>query len=333
MDFPKKTFAYGIEDYGPSDLVKSMEFELPKVRSHDLMIRVTHSGLNPVDWKIRRGHLRFITGRVFPRILGYEFAGEVLGVGSAVTEFSAGAKVFGGMPIGRSFWGSYSDYLVVDSRKALKLPHTLSPEIACCLPIAGSTAWNGCRFLPDLSENSGSAKEGKRVLIYGASGGVGHIALQIAKHRGYEVVAFSGPNNTNFCKDLGADEVFSYKQKDPTSLSRKFDYVFDATGLLEFRRCLRILNPKAHFVTTLPSARRFGQLVTSKISFGPRLIFAMTNPTLEGMGDLMGLILDGKIKIHIESRHPKTELRKVHQLMELGHGKGKSLILIAATKV
>lgn len=211
-------------------------------------MRVRAAGVNPVDWKIRQGQLRFILRPKFPFVPGGDIAGEVVSTGPEATEFKTGDPVVGFVELNRG--GAYAELAVAQKTAvALKSP-SLSFTEAASLPIAGCTALQALRNLGKLSK-------GANALILGGAGGVGHFAVQIAKALGAKISATCGASNIEFVQLLRADHIIEYTSTDFICGSDRYDVIFDAVGKSSFGSCRRLLAPGGTYVTTLPSPSLF----------------------------------------------------------------------------
>src|SRR5215467_2494831 len=210
-------------DYGGPEEMKLENYELPPLGADEILVRVKAASVNPVDWKIRQGAMKFMTGRKFPRGMGQDFSGVIERIGSRVKRFRIGDEVFGSTPVKTS--GSFAETLITQEKLAAKKPATLSYEEAATLPIAGSTA------LIALTRKA-HLKSGQKIFINGAQGAVGRAATQIAKMLGASVTGRVNANSMNDARELGMDTVLDYTQGISRSLAGKFDIVFDTHGSL-----------------------------------------------------------------------------------------------------
>ena len=220
------------------------------------------AGVNPVDWKIRRGDLRLFLWISFPYTPGGDVAGEVVEVGAGVSRFKPGDAIVAFVDLKQG--GGYAELAVVKESAAAKKPTSLSFAEAASLPIAACTALQSLRDL-------GKLREGGAVLINGGAGGVGHFAVQIAKVLGATAVATCGPANVEFVRSLGADRVIDYSREDFTRGAERYDTVFDAVAMSSFEACRQILKPGGIYVSTLPSPSVFLWGPLQKVAgwFGP----------------------------------------------------------------
>src|SRR5690242_5830227 len=213
------------ETYGPPEVLHLEDVPVPPVRDGEVLVKVRAASANAGDWHLLRGTplpFRIVAGVRTPRfkIIGSDIAGHVEAVGRNVTSFSPGDAVFG--ELSRSGFGAYAEFAVApESALALK-PHNLSFEEAAALPTAGCTALQGLR--------KGGIQRGQRVLINGASGGVGTFAVQIAKTFGTEVTAVCSTRNADVARSIGADHVIDYSRDDFASLGQQYDLILATNG-------------------------------------------------------------------------------------------------------
>jgi NADPH:quinone reductase-like Zn-dependent oxidoreductase len=313
--------------YGSPEVLKLEDVEKPTTAANQVLIKVHAASVNPLDWHYLRGTpyiLRLDAGIGVPDNpwLGVDFAGTVEAVGSDVKRFKPGDEVFGG----RS--GAFAEYVTVREDRALVLkPTNVSFEQAAAAPIAGITALQALR-------DKGQVQPGHKVLINGASGGVGTFAVQVAKSYGAEVTGVCSTRNVEMVRSLGADHVIDYTREDFTQGERRYDLIVDMVGnhpLLEYRR---VMTPKGILVVVGgPSDDPWlGPLVTfiKALLLSPFVsqnfvpIVAELNP-----GDLTllrELMQAGKVKAVIDRRYPLSEVPAAIGYVEAGHARGKVVI-------
>jgi len=315
--------------YGPPEVLRLEAIAKPVPKADELLVRVHAASVNPLDWHYMRGKpylVRLEAGMGAPEVprLGVDFAGTVEAVGSSVTRFKPGDEVFGGRT------GAFAEYVTIrESRNVVLKPASVSFEQAAAIPIAAITALQALR-------DKGHLKPGQKVLVNGASGGVGTFAVQIAKAFGAEVTGVCSTRNLALVQSLGADHVVDYTREDFTKGSERYDLIVDAVGthsLLEYRR---VLNPKGAlvmvgstnlgnwvgFLITPVDAIILSHLVSQK--FIPFL--AELNPQdLSILGELMQ---SGKMTAVIDRRYSLKELPAAMRYVEAGHARGKVVIAV-----
>ncbi len=229
-----------INSYGPPELLHESTVATPKVGPNQILIEVKAAGVNPIDWKIRKGNFKFITGWRFPKILGTDIAGIVKVTGGKVTDFQIGDEVMAMINVMTS-QGGYAEYAVTADKYACKKPANLSFIDAAAVPGSAITALQVLR-------NKSGVKKDQRILLNGASGGVGTYGIQIAKILGAEVTGVCSTRNKDLVASLGADRVIDYTEADFTRQDTSYDLIFDAVGNLDFADCKRILSPGGTFI-------------------------------------------------------------------------------------
>ncbi len=303
------------EVYGEADVLKVLDFETTEPSEGESLIKVMAAGLNPVDYKIRNGSLKFIYRAKLPRTPGGEISGIVEKTGSNQSAFKPGDKVYAMLPISI---GGYSEYVNVNEYLLSRMPEKISFNEAAVIPLAGLTALQALR-------DKGNISKGMKVLINGGSGGVGMFAIQIAKAFGAEVTAVCSGKNTSFVKSFGADHVIDYEKEDFTKLTSKFDIVLDAVAKSSFGKCQKILAKKSVFITTIPSPpvmlRQIFNPLVNKKTFG-----ILTKPLSKDLDFLTELIAQGKLKASIEKAYSLEQAAMAHKHIETGRVKGKLVI-------
>lgn len=310
-----------INQYGSAQVLQYGDIETPVLKRDQLLVKVYASSVNPVDWKIRAGQLQFLTGYKFPLVLGFDVAGEVIEVGESVTRFQTGDKIYAyldSLP-----GGAYAEYAVVSERVACLKPDTMSYEQAAAVPLAATTALQALRDL-------GQILPGHKVLINGASGGVGSYAVQIAKAFNAEVTAVCSTRNVELVQSLGADRIIDYTVQDFTKDTSVYDIVFDAVGKQSFSSCKNSLNPNGVYVTTLPDPDSVVQSVLSFLVPGKKSKLIVAQSSGQDLAYLKELIEAGKMRSIIEHTYPLSELAAAHTVSEQGHVVGKLAIAVAS---
>lgn len=302
-----------INQYGAVDVLQYADVAKPQIKPHQLLVKVHASNVNPVDWKIRKGMLRVLTGNKFPMILGLDVAGEVVEVGSQVTGFQVGDEIFGSTDL---FGGAYAEYAAVSQKWAAHKPANISYVEAAAIPGSGVTALQALR-------DQGNIQSGQAVLINGAAGGVGHFAVQIAKAVGAEVTGVCSTQKLDFVQSLGADFVIDYKQEDFTTSNKQYDIIFDAVGKQSFSNCQKVLKSNGVYISTLPALDLFIQIGLTSFLPGKKAKFVIDNPTTENLNYLKDLIEAGKLRVMIDRTYPLQEIAAAHTYSETERATGK----------
>jgi len=305
-----------IRRYGAAEVLQYEDVEQPKIEPTQLLVKVRASSVNPIDWKIRQGMLSLISGSKFPKILGFDVAGEVVAVGSGVTRFKPGDAIYGST----SFpGGGYAEFAAVPENLVALKPANLNYEEAAAVPLAALTALQALR-------NEGNIQTGQTVLINGATGGVGTFAVQIAKALGAVVTGVSSTKNLDLVKSLGADRVIDYTQQDFTEDTAQYDIIFDAVGKRSLSQTKRVLKPNGIYITTIPSPEVFLESVLTAFLPIQKAKFILEKPNTQDLVYLKELIEAGKIRVVIDRTYPLQELAAAHNYSETGRAVGKIAI-------
>lgn len=242
--------AIQINQYGHSDVLNiKKDIPKPTVTSGHILVEVYAAGVNPIDWKIREGHLQNMIKIQFPMTLGVDFAGVVAEVGEGVTDFKKGDQVFGMSSFARDGLGSFAEFVLVDARHIAHKPKKLNFVEAAALPLAGVSALQALVEIMKVSP-------GKKILIHGGSGGVGSVAIQLAKHFGCHVATTVRDKNKKFVKDLGADEVIDFEKQAFEDILHDFDAVLDTVGGDTYIKSFKVIKNGGIIVSLLEQPRK-----------------------------------------------------------------------------
>lgn len=310
-----------IDRYGNPDVLDYRDTQ-PSIPTGDrVLVKVVASSVNPVDWKIRRGDLSLLSGFEFPQRLGADVAGIVEDVGDAVTQFQPGDAVLGFThPIGG---GTYAEFVILPEHHLAPKPEPLSFTEAAAVPLAGTTA---LQSLLDLGE----LRPGMSVLVNGASGGVGSLAVQIAKAFNTTVTGVCSTHNLELVRSLGADAVVDYCETDFTRNSIQYDLIFDAVGKLSFAQCARVLTSEGIYVSTLPSPELFLAMAQTFMLPGKKAKLVLAEPKSRDLQSLAELLEAEQIRVILDRTYPLSEIREAHRYSETGRAIGKIVLLVDA---
>jgi NADPH:quinone reductase-like Zn-dependent oxidoreductase len=312
--------AYFASSYGGRGVMKVGELPDPIAGREEVVVAVEASSINPVDWKVRNGAMRLLTGFRFPKVYGCDAAGVVQALGPGVTGFSVGEAVYGFAPVPLGKPGAHAEKVAIAVKHLRRLPSGVSFEHAAALPVAGLTALNGLRKCGDLS--------GKTVVVNGATGGVGHFAVQIAKARGAKVTAVCSGRHADRAKSLGAEVVIDYKAEDFTINPERYHVVFDAFGQLGFAAASRVLLPGGFYVTTTPNAALVIQYLWHKARGKNAIILASVRDKQEDYAELEWYITNGSVAPVIDNVFSLDRAAEAFALQEAGGSAGKIVIRI-----
>jgi len=310
--------------YGNPDVLELKEVDKPEVKENDVLVRVVAASINAGDIFSVKGSpwlARFSVGFPKPKdyILGWDAAGYVEAVGEQVTQFKAGNEVY------ILCSGAFAEFACASEDKVVLKPQNLSFEQAAAVPSAALTALLALR-------NQGQLKEGQKVLINGASGGVGTFSVQIAKALGAEVTGVCSTRNVELVRSIGADHVFDYTKKDFTKSERRYDLILDNVGSRSFSDYRRMLTPQG---VHLPNTGHAGMSYVFKAYLLSALMRQHMAPFLavpspEDMLFLNELIEAGKVKPVIDKVYPMSEAKDAFWYLEREHAQGKVVIKVEA---
>ncbi|WP_144127435.1 NADP-dependent oxidoreductase [Catellatospora sichuanensis] len=301
---------------GGPEVLTPAEVERPVPGPTEVLVEVHAAGVNPVDWNVRR-HGLFLTP---PFTVGWDVSGVVAAVGAGVTRFQPGDEVYG-MPHFPRAAGAYAEYVAAPSRHFARKPVTLSHVEAAALPLAGLTAWQA------LVDTAG-VRAGDRVLVHAAAGGVGHLAVQIAKARGAYVVATASGSRHDLLRGWGADVCVDYRTTDFTGAVRDMDVVLDTVGGDYEERSLSVLRPGGLLVSIVAvfAAQR---LAAKAREAGRRAVTLLVEPDHAGLTQLAALADGGQLKPLVADVFPLAEAGRAHELGERGRTAGKIVLTLA----
>jgi len=226
--------------YGAEGTIKIQPINRPQVSPGKVIVEIAAAGVNPLDWKLRDGLLKHIFPLTFPCILGGEFAGKIVEVGAGVTTFNVGDRVIG-KPVNR---GAFAETIEIEPELLIPIPDDLDETVAATLPVAGSTAWTGLFDIGELTA-------GQTVLIQGAAGGVGSLAVPLAHRAGAKVIATASQKNRDYVKSLGATDVVDYNDAHALSMIKGVDLVLDLVGGSSLAALWNTLAPNGRIVSSV----------------------------------------------------------------------------------
>lgn len=306
--------AVRIHNYGGPEALQYEDAPKPKPAAGEVLIRVHAAGVNPADWKVREGHLEQLVQHQFPLTLGWDLSGVVEGVGRGVSRFKKGDEVFSKPDTSRD--GAYADYIVVrDSEVALK-PKSLHHVHAAAVPLAGLTAWQALFDIAHL-------ERGQRVLIHGGSGGVGHLAIQLAKWKGAVVTATASTKNQQLLRQVAVDHPIDYTTQRFEQVATDVDVVLDTIGGDTQERSWGVLKKGGVLVSVVqtPDTKKATQ-------FGVRSAFVWSQPNGKELAEIATLIDSGHLKVVLDRIVPLSEARRAHELSQSGHARGKIVLRV-----
>jgi NADPH:quinone reductase-like Zn-dependent oxidoreductase len=304
--------AVQIYHYGGLGELKYEDAAIPAVHPDDVLVRIYASGVNPVDWKIRKG--AHGGNSVFPKILGWDFSGVVEQLGDRVHQWKKGDAVFGRPDISRN--GTYAEYVAVKASEIARKPTSINHQAAAGVALAGLTAWQG------LFEH-GQLQPNQRVLIHGAAGGVGVFAVQFAKWKGAYVIGTASDKNVAFLEELGIDEVIDYQKEDFSRVVKDIHLVLDTLGGKVQDDSAGVICPGGRLVSTVGIGN--AALLKEKDIRG---IAYMAQSTTADLEQIATLIDSGAVIPVVSKILPLKEAAEAQRLSEEGHTRGKIILQV-----
>jgi NADPH:quinone reductase-like Zn-dependent oxidoreductase len=304
--------AVRIHQYGGVDTLTLDNIDKPTINNDDILIQVKSASINPVDWKIREGYLQAFIPYELPLTLGWDVAGIVTEVGSQVTEFTVGDEVFSRPAINRQ--GSYADFIAVKANEAVLKSPKLDFAQAASLPLAGITAW---QCLVDVAD----IQEGQRVLIHAGAGGVGHLAIQIAKAKGAVVIATASESNQALLKQLGTDEAIDYRKAPLIEQIEPVDIVIDTVGGEVQQASWALLKDNGILVSVVDQPDESVAKANNA-----RAAFVFIEPSSRILKELNALVDADKLTPVIEHRFTLETIADAHLQSQTGRTRGKIVV-------
>ena len=304
-----------INTYGNEDVLNYIDVARPEPKADEVLVKVHAAAVNPADWKIRNG-LGEMFGLKLPLILGGEIAGTIEEVGVEVKNFKQGDAVYGITASG-GLSGGYAEYALAKADAIAPKPESITLEEAAAIPVAALTAWQAMFDVAHLSS-------GQKISIVGASGGVGSMAVQLAKAKGAFVIGTASGRNEQYVREVGADEFVDYTKQNFEEVVKDMDVVFDTIGGDTLEQAFKTLKKGGFLVSAVetPSeekAKKFDIKVAQLLFF---------QPSAQQLTEINRLIEAGKLKIYIETVLPLPEVKKAHQLSQSRRTRGKIVLQI-----
>jgi NADPH:quinone reductase-like Zn-dependent oxidoreductase len=328
--------AFILDRYGSADGVRAGDMPDPELREDDVLVRIHAAGVNLLDSKIRNGEFKRILPYRLPLILGHDVAGVVVQVGSRVRQFKPGDEVYARPPDGRI--GAFAEFVAIKDDCVAVKPKALSMEEAASIPLVGLTAWQA------LIERA-HLKRGQKVLIHAGSGGVGTLAIQLAKHVGATVATTTSTANVDLVRSLGADVVIDYKKEDFTHVLRDYDVVLNSLDKMTLEKSLEVLKPGGQLISIsgppdVAFARSLGaswllRLIVGALSYGIRAkakrrqahySFLFMRANGGQLTEIASLIDAGIIRPVVDRVFPFASIKEAMAYVEAGRAKGKVVV-------
>jgi len=303
-----------IYGYGGPEVLVYEDAPRPHPGDGEVLVRVHAAGINPVDWKIREGHLKEMLHHTLPLILGWDVSGVVETAGAGLARLKVGDEVFSRPDISRD--GAYAEFIVIKESDVALKPKSIDHLHAAALPLAGLTAWQ-------TLFDAGGLAAGQRVLIHAAAGGVGHVAVQLAKWKGAHVIGTAAAKNHEFLRKLGVDQVVDYNTERFEEVVQPVDVVLDTIGGDTQERSWKVLKRGGILVSIAappPAA--------TAAAHGVRQAFVFTQPNAGQLAEIARLADAEKLKAIVETILPLSDATRGQELSQRGHTQGKIVLRV-----
>lgn len=312
-----KMRAVVIDRYGGPEVLRVATVPRPVPSRSQVLVRTRFIGVNPKDIIVRKGKFKIATGKKFPLIVGHDIAGEVVEAGLGA-DLNEGDLVYGMI---NDFAGrAYAEYAAVDCQRLALAPTSIGLDVAAAAPLAAQTALQALR-------DDAHLQPGQRVLINGASGGVGVFAVQIAKIMGARVTAVCSHRNADLVKELGADEVIDYGKVELVNLDERFEVIFDVFGNYHFDKLAHLLTPRGSYVHTVPSARIFRDVARTFVR-RKRAKLVVVKSRREDLNWLRQHIDSGRLRVVVDRSFALGDVADAHRYMETKRARGKVVLAV-----
>lgn len=308
---------YLLYEAGKPDKLILDDTPKPTLKSGEVLIKVKAIGINPADTIYRSGEhfLNALFGEKRPVIIGWDIAGEIVGKAENTNEFEIGDEIFALLPNANG----YAEYVSTNTKNVVLKPENISFEEAAAIPMAGLTAWQPLLQAMNI-------KKGDKILIHAASGGVGHFAVQIAKHLGAEVIATSSAKNREFVLSLGADKHIDYQTETFWDVIKDVDFVLDTIGGTTLEHSIDVVKPNRTIVSIIPTNDE--SVITKAKEKNVNLTFWGMRPNIDDLKSIADLASEGKIKPHIANIYPFNSMVEAHTQVETKRTAGKIVVTV-----
>lgn len=313
--------AFRYHAFGDAAAPRVEDIPVPDPGTGEVLVRVRCASLNPVDWKIAAGKFRLLIKGGLPRTMGSDFAGEIAGIGPGVAGWSIGDRVMGFIDPFKCPAGTFAEYVAVPAGFLMRRPESLDDVVGAALPCVGITAIALC--------DQARVGRGSSVLVNGASGGVGHLAVQVAKARGALVAATASAGRREFVTALGADAFIDYRAEPVVRWPMAFDAVLDCVPNLPRRSHHRLLKRGGHYASTLPNGWTY-TLDPLLNRVGPvRRHAVMLRPDERALEELLGYVAAGRLRCEIGGEFRLEAVPQAIELSRSGRVAGKLVVRVA----
>jgi len=306
-----------LDEFGSVDVMQLRDVPKPAIGPGQILAEVYATNINPIDWKMREGQMVARYGDDFPMILGFDCSGVVAEVGEDVTDFKVGDEILARSDVGTG--RCYAEYAELNPRTVVHKPKGLSHSEAASIPLVGLTAINGLQKCAGL-------QSGQRVLIIGASGGVGTLAVQIAKNMGAHVTGVCSGRNIDLVASLGADAVIDYTQQNPLDTDQPYDIVYDTVGAYQYDDGRKALTESGIYLTLVPVPGIDFFIPGQTEREEGKGYFVAWTPTAADLQILVDWVDEGKLRPIIDSEFSLEDIRAAHERSQTERAVGKIVV-------
>jgi NADPH:quinone reductase-like Zn-dependent oxidoreductase len=303
--------------YGSEEVLEVAEMPIPSIENNEVLINVKAISLNPRDTSSRNGDFKLFMNRKFPKLTGADFAGTVSAIGNDIKNFKIGDEVFGYEPSINK--GTGAEYITISEKFIAHKPNKLNFEEASIL---------GCVYLCALQtmRDKCQIKQGDKVVIYGASGGVGTASIQLAKYYGAEVTAVAHSSSEKYCKEQGADYFIAYDQSDIFASQKEYDVFFQVFGKDKayYNEAKQILKPDGIFICLIPLPKYIFKILFAR----PKFKFTLVKSKADDLAFIAKLAEQGIIKPIVSTNFKLSEIKEAHKALSNGKVNGKIVVII-----
>jgi NADPH:quinone reductase-like Zn-dependent oxidoreductase len=307
-----------MKSYGGSDVVEINEStSAPNdPSSGKVLVKVKSAGINPIDWKIREGYMKQMMPLQFPTTMGMDFSGIIEKVGEGVSDLKQGDEVYGQASVAKGGTGAFAEMALANADTLAHKPKSLSHQEAAGLPLVGVSAWQA------VVETIGLTKD-ENILIHGGAGGIGSIAIQLARSRGAQIATTVSVNDMPFVRELGADEIVDYKTQKFEDVLRDYDAVFDTVGGETYTRSFKVLKRGGIIVSMLEQPNQ--ELMAQ---YGVKAYSQLTQVNRERLTKLAQWVDQNSIRVNVDRTFPLEETAKALDYQKEKHPRGKVVLAI-----
>lgn len=312
-----KAIAY--QKFGNIDVLQTIEEPKPSFEPNQVLVKVKAVSINPLDWKIRKGEMKLMSGSTFPKHIGIDFAGIVEDIGSSVTNFKKGDEVFGVVKNVMKE-GALAEYVAVPSTFVWKKPAHIDFVQAASIPIVGAAAVTALQKMGNINGHS-------QILVNGSTGGFGMFLLQLLKQKGANITAVTSTKALDFAKTWGANAVVDYTKQNVLSQKNTYDIVIDLSGKMGYANAKQIMKTKALFLNPTPKPIEIPTSLFKNLFTGKKHIALLSSPSAHNIEVLLNAINTG-LQIEVSKVFPFAQFKEAYQYAEQGGYIGKVAVEI-----